>query len=192
MMQYTLTTDTTAAAGALDDLAALYETVFAEPPYLEGPRDVADFLDRYQREHRTPGFRLVKAHDDGGALAGFAYGLPLSSTTTWWNGLIDTNLPSDFTREDGHRTFVVMELAVLADRRGHRIGGTLHNLLLDQVDAHRVTLAVRPEAPAAAWYEHLGYDLVGMSRPWPEAPVYRVMVRTLPAAATSGTKALRR
>ncbi|MFF3215589.1 GNAT family N-acetyltransferase [Streptomyces sp. NPDC002886] len=173
------TTVTAAAAGReLDDLAPVYEAVFAEAPYNEGPRDVADFLERYQREHKTPGFRLVLAHDDG-RLVGFAYGLPLASTTGWWSGFLDTELPEEFTREDGRRTFVVMELAVLADRRGHGVGRALHAALLDGVSAERVTLAVRPEAPAAAWYERLGYGLVGLTQPWDGAPTYRSMIKPL-------------
>ncbi|WP_371619943.1 N-acetyltransferase family protein [Streptomyces sp. NBC_00454] len=177
-MEYTTVTDTTAAGRKLDDLAPVYEAVFAEPPYLEGPRDVADFLERYQREHKTPGFRLVLALD-AGRLAGFAYGLPLASNTGWWTGFLDTDPPDEFTREDGHRTFVVMELAVLADQRGHGVGHALHNALLDGVTAERVTLTVRPEAPAATWYERLGYQLVGLTQPWDGAPVYRSMIKPL-------------
>ncbi|MFC9825260.1 GNAT family N-acetyltransferase [Streptomyces erythrochromogenes] len=177
-MEYITVTDTGSAGRELDDLAPVYEAVFAEPPYNEGPRDVAEFLERYQREHKTPGFRLVLARN-GGELAGFAYGLPLASTTGWWSGFLDTDLPEEFTREDGRRTFVVMELAVLADRRGRGVGRALHTALLDGVTAERVTLTVRPEAPAAAWYEHLGYQLVGLTQPWDGAPVYRSMIKPL-------------
>ncbi|UUU37687.1 GNAT family N-acetyltransferase [Streptomyces sp. NBC_00162] len=72
-----------------------------------------------------------------------------------------------------------MELAVLADRRGQGIGRALHTALLDGVTAERVTLTVRPEAPAAAWYEHLGYQLVGLTQPWDGAPVYRSVIKPL-------------
>ncbi|WP_327267133.1 GNAT family N-acetyltransferase (plasmid) [Streptomyces sp. NBC_01232] len=177
-MEYTTVTDTVSAGRELDDLAPVYEAVFAEPPYNEGPRDVAEFLERYQREHKTPGFRLVLARD-GGELTGFAYGLPLASTTGWWSGFLNTALPEEFTREDGRRTFVVMELAVLADRRGLGVGRALHAALLNGVTAERVTLTVRPEAPAAAWYERLGYELVGVTQPWDGAPVYRSMIKPL-------------
>ncbi|MGO4462598.1 N-acetyltransferase family protein [Streptomyces sp. M-16] len=179
-MQYATVTDPAAAGRELDDLAPLYEAVFAEPPYLEGPRDVAGFLERYQHEHTTPGFRLITAREHG-ELVGFAYGLPLSSGTRWWEGFTDgTLLPDGFTREDGHRTFVVMELAVLAHLRGTGVGRTLHAALLREAKgAERVALAVRPEAPAAAWYERLGYQLVGLTQPWDGAPVYRSMTKTL-------------
>ncbi|MEU3317113.1 GNAT family N-acetyltransferase [Streptomyces sp. NPDC006662] len=175
-----MTTDRTEARHALDDLAPIYEAVFAEPPYLEGPRDVADFLQRYQHEHAVPGFRLVVARDDDGQAAGFAYGLPLSSTTGWWTGLLDAAPPPDFTREDGRRTFVVMELAVLAEHRGLGTGRALHTALLDGVTAERVTLTVRPDGPAATWYQHLGYTLVGHTRPSNGAPVYQSMVMQRP------------
>ncbi|WP_327267211.1 GNAT family N-acetyltransferase (plasmid) [Streptomyces sp. NBC_01232] len=175
-MEYTTVTETDTAGRELDDLAPVYEAVFAEPPYNEGPRDVAEFLERYQREHKTPGFRLVLARD-GGELTGFAYGLPLASTTGWWSGFLDTDLPKEFTREDGQRTFVVMELAVLASWRGRGVGRALHTALLDGVTAERVTLTVRPEAPAATWYEHLDYQLVGLTQPWDGAPVYRSMIK---------------
>ncbi|MFD9516067.1 GNAT family N-acetyltransferase [Streptomyces sp. NPDC059979] len=171
-------TDTVAAGRELDDLAPVSEAVFAEPPYNEGPRDVAEFLKRYQREHKTPGFRLALARD-GSELAGFTYGLPLASTTGWWSGFQDTDLPEEFTREDGHRTFVVMELAVLTGWRGRGVGRALHAALLDGVTAERATLTVRPEASAAAWYERLGYELVGLTQPWDGAPIYRSMIKSL-------------
>ncbi|MFB7467082.1 GNAT family N-acetyltransferase [Streptomyces sp. NPDC056224] len=180
-MDYTLITDPAEAGQALDDIAPVYESVFAEPPYHEGPRDLALFLETYQREHKTPGFRLVLAHAADGELVGFAYGLPLSSTTEWWGGFLDTTPTQEFTREDGQRTFVVKELAVLADQRGHGVGRKLHADLLNGITAERATLTVRPEAPAAAWYERLGYGLVGHTQPWEGAPVYRTLARPLRA-----------
>ncbi|WP_308345172.1 GNAT family N-acetyltransferase [Streptomyces sp. ISL-94] len=178
-MHYALITDPAYAGGALNDIAPVYESVFAEPPYLEGPRDLALFLDAYQCEHKTPGFRLVLARTGDGRLTGFAYGLPLASTTGWWDGFLDTTPTAEFTREDGRRTFVVKELAVLANWRGQGIGTKLHAALLDGLTAERATLTVRPEAPAAAWYERQGYELVGHTRPWDGAPVYQTLVKPL-------------
>ncbi|MET9143338.1 hypothetical protein [Streptomyces sp. NPDC004042] len=37
----------TAAAGQLDAFLSAYAEVYAEPPYLEGPRDVAEFVEHY-------------------------------------------------------------------------------------------------------------------------------------------------
>ncbi|MFI5642718.1 hypothetical protein ACIA8H_35740 [Streptomyces goshikiensis] len=40
---------------------------------------------------------------------------------------------------------------------------------------------VRPEAPAAAWFERLGYTPAEHTRPWNGAPVYRTLVKPLRA-----------
>ncbi|MFJ7154383.1 GNAT family N-acetyltransferase [Streptomyces sp. NPDC101118] len=177
-MEYTLITDSTHARQALAELAPVYEAVFAEPPYNEGPQDVTDFLARYAWEHTIPGFRLVLAREDT-TLAGFAYGRPLPATAVWWHGVLDTSLPPAFTREDGHRTFAVMELAVLTRHRGNHTGRHLHDLLLNGVTAERAALCVRPESRAATWYERLGYTPVALTQPTPDAPVYRSMIKTL-------------
>ncbi len=178
-MDYIVITDPTDTARALDDIAPVYEAVFAEPPYLEGPRDLALFLETYQHEHEVPGFRLVLARTADGDLAGFAYGLPLSSGTSWWDSFLDATPAAEFTREDGRRTFVVKELAVLSDRRERGVGRELHQHLLHGVTADRATLTVRPEARAAAWYERLGYALVGHTQPWESAPIYRTLHKPL-------------
>lgn len=170
----------------LGELLPIYETVFAEPPYGEGPRDVADFLERFQPERATRGFRLTYAQV-GGRTIGFSYGYLLHSATTWWDGFIDTKPDEAFVREDGHRTFVIMELAVLPEHRRRGLARQLHNALVDKQPIERVTLAVRPEArPALALYEGLGYELVGHSRPWDDAPTYRVLIRPQRSATARG------
>jgi ribosomal protein S18 acetylase RimI-like enzyme len=176
----TTVTDPGHTAKLLDDIAPVYEEVYAEPPYHEGPRDVAQFIERYGREHKVKGFRLATARDERGDLSAFAYGLPLSSSTSWWDGFLDTTLTDDFTREDGRRTFVIMELAVRAPYRRQGVARALHAALMDGNAAERVTLAVRPEAePANHLYAALGYELVGHTRPWDDAPTYACMIRDL-------------
>lgn len=176
----TTVTDPGQATRLLDDIAPVYEEVYAEPPYHEGPRDVAQFIERYGREHKVRGFRLATARNDQGELSAFAYGLPLSSSTTWWEGFLDTTLADNFTREDGRRTLVIMELAVRAQYRRRGLARALHTALMEDNPAQRVTLAVRPEAePATSLYDDLGYRLVGHTRPWDDAPTYRCMIRDL-------------
>lgn len=175
----TTVTDPEQTARLLDEIAPLYEEVYAEAPYHEGPRDLAQFLERYGSEHKVRGFRLATARDEHG-LSAFAYGLPLSSSTSWWDGFLDTTLADDFTREDGRRTFVIMELAVRAPYRRHGLARALHAALMDDNPAERVTLDVRPEAePATTLYAALGYRLVGHTRPWNDAPTYQCMIRDL-------------
>ncbi|MEV4740456.1 GNAT family N-acetyltransferase [Streptomyces sp. NPDC049555] len=173
-------TDGPQAAGQLDAFLSAYEEVYVEPPYCEGPRDVAEFLERFRRQARRPGFRLVLARA-GEEVVGFTFGYRLPADTTWWNGLLDP-LPQDFTRETGHRTFAVIELAVRKPWRRRGIAATLHAHLIDGAGVERITLTMRPEpeaAPAQCAYRAWGYAKVGRSQPWDEAPVYDAMVLRL-------------
>ncbi|GCB49082.1 acetyltransferase [Streptomyces sp. NL15-2K] len=168
-------------AHRLDAFLPAYEEVYAEPPYCEGPRDVAEFIDHYQVQAQRPGFRLVLARE-GDEVIGFTYGYYLAPDTRWWKNLQGIELPEHFTREDGHRTFVIIELAVRKAWRRRGIATALHTRLLDGLDAERVTLTMRPEpeaAPAQSAYAAWGYRNVGVSHPWDEAPLYDCMVRDL-------------
>jgi len=165
------------AAGQLDAFLPAYEEVYAEPPYSEGPSDVAQFIDHYLRHVRQPGMRLIIARDSQDVV-GFAYGYFLPRNTTWWKH-VQRPLPDDFTREDGSRTWVILELAVRKPWRRLGIAARLHALLLAGLPVQRVTLTVRPEPEAAAAqaaYEAWGYKHVDVSHPWEDAPFYNTMI----------------
>ncbi|MFC0599321.1 GNAT family N-acetyltransferase [Streptomyces palmae] len=154
--------------------------VYADPPYCEGPRDIAEFVDRYRAQAQRTGMRLVLARE-GADLIGFTFGYLLPADTRWWQN-VRQPLPQDFTREDGTRTFVIIELAVRRPWRRRGIAAALHARLLEGQGVERVTLTVRPEpeaAPAQAAYAAWGYRLVGVSRPWEDAPYYRALVLDL-------------
>ncbi|MFD7447227.1 GNAT family N-acetyltransferase [Streptomyces sp. NPDC059909] len=168
------------AAAQLDAFLPAYEEVYVEPPYCEGPSDVAEFIDRYQLQTQRPGFRLVLARD-GGEVVGFTFGYRLPADTGWWDNLLDP-MPDGFTRECGERTFVIIELAVRKPWRRRHIAAGLHTRLLEGLSVERVTLTMRPEpeaAPAQSAYAAWGYRKVGRSHPWDEAPVYDCMVLNL-------------
>lgn len=172
------------AAAQLDAFLPTYEEVYAEPPYSEGPSDVAAFIDSFLIHVQRPGMRLVLARD-GDEVVGFAYGYLLAPDTAWWSN-IQEPLPEDFTREDGARTWVILELAVRKPWRRRGIAARLHAELLDGLGVERVTLTVRPEPEAAAAqsaYATWGYRRVGLSHPWEEAPFYDAMVLKLDRAA---------
>lgn len=112
------------AAAQLDTFLAVYEEVYAEPPYSEGPSDVRQFIDHYDHHTRRPGMRLILARTDNG-IAGFAYGFLLPADTRWWAN-VQEPLPCDLTREDGRRTWVIIELAVRKEARRRGIATALH------------------------------------------------------------------
>ncbi|WP_143196901.1 GNAT family N-acetyltransferase [Streptomyces sp. CB00455] len=178
-MDYILITDPSRAERALDDIAPVYESVFVEPPIWRDrvtwrcslrPTSVSTMprasssCSPARPAETWPGSR-TDCHPRPAAAG---------ETVSW----MPPQRPN-FTREDGRRTFVVKELAVLADRRGHGIGRDLHRCPLHGITADRATLTVRPEAPAAAWYERLGYTLVEHTQPWDGAPIYRTLQKTL-------------
>lgn len=173
--------DGSEAVGLLDEILPAYEEVYAEPPYNEGPRDIAEFIERFQRQAERPGFRVVVARS-GGSPVGFSFGYRLPADTRWWAGAALSPLPAEFTTEDGERTFVIIELAVRKPWRRQGVAARLHAGLLAGLTVERVTLTMRPEpeaAPAQAAYSKWGYRTVGQSQPWDEAPVYDSMVLDL-------------
>lgn len=62
----------TTATTHIDALVDLYADVFAEPPYCEGPEQVARFRVLLIDEMDRPGFAVVRAVDHG-TLVGMAY-----------------------------------------------------------------------------------------------------------------------
>jgi GNAT superfamily N-acetyltransferase len=166
------------AAAHADELQVLHAEVYADPPY--GRTDgAAVFADRFRVQRRQPGFVLAEARH-GGYLVGYAAGMPLRPSTSWWRGLT-TLLPADVTAEHPGRTFALLELLVRASWRRQGIGQTLHDLILANRPEERATLAVLPAAaPAQNAFAHWGWHKVARTRPEPGSPVSDVLVRSLP------------
>ncbi len=116
------------AAAHADDLLALHAEVYAEPPYGLHDHDAARFTDRFRVQRRQPGFVLAEARH-GGYLVGYAMGMPLRPSTSWWRDLT-TALPGDVTAEHPGRTFALADLVVRASWRRQGIGRALHDLVL--------------------------------------------------------------
>ena len=168
------------AEAQLDTLLPTYKEVFAEPPYRDGPKEVAEFIELFHIQAKRPGCRVVLARE-GADVVGFSFGYQLPTDSQWWTALLEP-MPEDFTRETNERTFAIIDLAVRKPWRRQGIAAGLHSRLLDGLSAERVTLTVRPEPEAAAAqsaYAAWGYRTVGRSRPWDEAPLYDAMVLNL-------------
>ncbi|WP_108990793.1 GNAT family N-acetyltransferase [Streptomyces coelicoflavus] len=171
----------------LDVVLPMYKEIWAEPPYCEGPKEIAEFLDRFAQEIFLPRARLVVARC-GDLPVGYAFGYPLPADTGWWKAM-EGETTAEFVAETGERTLGIVELAVRAGWRRQGVAARMHTHLLEGLGVERVTLAMRPEpeaAPAHAAYAAWGYRLVGRWRPADDEPVSHIMLLTLPVAAHEG------
>ncbi|MEK2475843.1 GNAT family protein [Streptomyces noursei] len=176
--------DGPAAEEAEGDFTLVYAEVFAEPPYCETEDDVVATFRRFRSQTRKRAFRAALARTPDGTPVGMAYGCPLGPKTGWWDSLTEP-VSDEMRREDGHRTFGLMELAVRLPWRGHGIARRLHEALLHGIEAERVVLNVHPVNEAAgAAYRSWGYRKVGDARPWAGADLHDVLVLGLPHPPT--------
>lgn len=170
------------ALNRADELQALHAEVYADPPYGRG-EDAAVFADRFRVQSRQPGFQLAEARH-GGYLVGYAAGMPLRPSTSWWRNLT-TRLPEDVTAEHPGRTFALVELLVRAAWRRQGIARDLHDLLLRNRPEERATLTVLPAAtPAQSAFRNWGWHKVARTHDPadPEGSVADVLVTMLPVA----------
>jgi ribosomal protein S18 acetylase RimI-like enzyme len=168
------------AAEHANELQALHAEVYAEPPFHRDD-DAERFAGRFLVQRRQPGFVLAEARH-GGYLVGYATGMPLRSSTSWWRDLT-TQLPDQVTAEYAGRTFALTDLLVRASWRRQGVGRTLHDLILRDRREERATLTVLPAATAAQRaLRNWGWRKVARTRdPLPAAPLSDVLVTALPA-----------
>lgn len=128
-----------AAAEVEDAFRLVYAEAFAELPYSETADDIGAAFRRFRSQSRKATFRAALAHTEGGEPVGMAYGYPLGANTRWWDQLTET-VPDEMRREDGHRTFGLMELAARRAWRGQGIARRLHETSRHE-DPHPSTVA---------------------------------------------------
>jgi GNAT superfamily N-acetyltransferase len=165
----------TQAAGDEEDLQALHAEVYGDQPD-DG------FARRFRVLRRQPGFVLAEARH-GGYLVGYAFGVPLRPSTSWWRQLT-TPLPDEVTTEHPGRTFALVELLVRASWRRQGIAAALHDLILENRPEERATLTVLPTAtPAQQAFQKWGWRKVARTRDGgPGATVSDVLITPLPAS----------
>ncbi|MBZ4322366.1 GNAT family N-acetyltransferase [Streptomyces huiliensis] len=171
--------DGSAATQAEGSFRLVYSEAFAEPPYDETETDVANAFRRFRSQTRKRAFRAALARTGDGEPVGMAFGYPLGPTTGWWHQLTKPVSP-EMRREDGRRTFGLMELAVRGPWRRQGVARRLHEALLADAEAERVLLNVHPGSRAAkAAYRAWGYRKVGEACPWEGAELHDVMLLDL-------------
>jgi ribosomal protein S18 acetylase RimI-like enzyme len=164
--------DGTAAGEHADELQALHAEAY-------GRDHDGSFDDRFRVARRQPGFTLAEARH-GGYLVGYAFGMPLRPSTSWWRHLT-TPLPDEVTTERPGRTFALVQLLVRPSWRRQGIAEALHDLILAGRPEERATLTVLPTAtPAQRAFRKWGWRKVARTHDGePGSPVSDVLVLTL-------------
>jgi ribosomal protein S18 acetylase RimI-like enzyme len=160
------------AAAREEELAALHADV---GELVDG----GGFARQFGVWRRQPGFALAGAWN-GGYLVGYACGMPLRLSTSWWKELT-TPLPAEVTAEHPGRTFALTALAVRAPWRRQGIGWSLCDLVMSDRAEERATLTVAPRNTAAQHaFRSWGWQKIARTRgQGPDAPVLDVLMITL-------------
>jgi GNAT superfamily N-acetyltransferase len=159
----------------LDEIADLYERVYAEPPYNGGPLfSRTRFLERTDTQKTAAGFSLVVARA-AGELAGFSFGFTFGAGR-WWGGKTQPAPPADVLEP---AKFAVIELVVGKPWRGQRVGRALMTSLLAKRSEPYATLLSEPDAAARRIYEHWGWHHVADVQPADDAPWMHALVLPL-------------
>ncbi|MCX2971729.1 MULTISPECIES: GNAT family N-acetyltransferase [Streptomyces] len=120
-----------------------------------------------------PGFSCVIAYD-GDEVVGFAYGAPGAEGREWWR---DHLAPAP----EKSSTFHFSELMVREPWRKTGAADRLHRALMDARHDDLAALLVDVTHPKVqALYESWGYRKIGEDQPFPDSPVYAVMIASLP------------
>ncbi|MFF8919015.1 GNAT family N-acetyltransferase [Streptomyces sp. NPDC015032] len=121
-----------------------------------------------------PSFDCVIAFD-ADQPAGFAYGATADLGRETWRGHLSPT-PTPGT------TFALSELMVRPKWRGTGLARRLHDTLLTPRPEQLATLLVDTTHPRVqALYETWGYHKIGERQPFPDSPLYAVMLRGLPS-----------
>jgi ribosomal protein S18 acetylase RimI-like enzyme len=107
------------------------------------------------------GFRCIVATDEAERLVGLAYGY-LGAPGQWWHDIVADAMGPGRARRwlpPGH--FELVELLVRPDARGHGIGGSLHDAVLEGAGGSTAVLSTQADNESAlALYRGRGWTVV--------------------------------
>ncbi|WP_351234392.1 GNAT family N-acetyltransferase [Streptomyces sp. NPDC002133] len=119
---------------------------------------------------------------DGSEPVGFAYGAPAVPGREWWREHVAEE-------PENPSTFSLSELMVRPKWRKTGTAERLHEALLTSRDEALAVLLVDSTHPGVqALYESWEYRKVGERQPFPDSPVYAVMLRSLTPAASEAAR----
>jgi ribosomal protein S18 acetylase RimI-like enzyme len=113
------------------------------------------------RHAARDGFRCTVADDESGRLVGLAYGYA-GAPGEWWHDIVSKEMGPELAgRWLGPGHFELVELMVAPDRRGHGLGGSLHDTVLAGATETTAVLTTQVEnIPALALYRQRGWRTV--------------------------------
>ncbi|MFE5083094.1 GNAT family N-acetyltransferase [Streptomyces mirabilis] len=160
-----------------DDLPQIRQTIIDLHAAAAGPDRDDDFKKKFPWfvDHwgGNADFACVLAYD-GEEAVGFAYGAPAVPGREWWREHLD-QAPEKAV------TFSYSELAVSPNWRKKGVADLLSRALLEERDEDLAVLLVDVEHPRVqGLYEEWGFRKVGERQPFPDSPVYAVMLAELP------------
>jgi GNAT superfamily N-acetyltransferase len=113
-------------------------------------------------------------------MIGYAFGSPRDNTASTWQA-VKTTLPDVFVPVEDEPIYVFREFAVHPDHQGKGYGRLIHNELLRGRPERLARLAVRVDnLQATGAYLSWGWQKLASDRPFPDAPLMNILVRTLP------------
>jgi hypothetical protein len=160
------------AAAHAEEFHGLHAEVYADPPYQQ---DDEGYPRRFAVQRRQPGFVLAEARN-GGYLVGFAAGMPLRPSTSWWRELTTAAAGRGYRRAPRPhlRARRPAGTRVLA-AAGHRAGPARPDpgrAARGTRDADRAAGATAAQHAFRAW----GWRKVARAQAGPDAPVTDVLV----------------
>jgi len=163
----------------LDTLVEVWADAHADHRDVAAADLTPEALHRQLTAHaRRPGFTLIAAYD-AGTLVGFGYAFPC--TPAYWFG--PELLPQ--MPEPARTTEHLVGLCELAVRPGWQdqgIGSRLHQVLVDALAPHYISLLAMPgNADSQRLYRRLGYTYAGPYRNAPGGAVFDLLLLEVPA-----------
>lgn len=171
--------DRQAALESLDEIADLYEQVYAEPPYNAADKySRTRFLQRTRDQAVASGFKLITARR-GNALMGFAFGFTMPP------GAWRKNASSPTAEVQEADKFAVVELVVSKRERRQGLGRRLMDALLTDRPERYATLAAVLDADAFGMYLRWGWTKAAEFRA--EPPFSDALVLKIPRDETASS-----